>query len=321
MNEALVLGRADIERVLTAEACIAAVEEAFRAHALGKVPAPGILGMHAAGGGFHVKAAFLGAYFAAKVNANFPGNTDRPTIQGALILFDTRNGTPLAIMDSASITALRTAAATAVAAKYLARPECGTALICGCGAQAAAQLQMLLAVRTPQRVLAYDRDATRAAAFAERFKGSAVSNLAEAVRTSDIVITCTTAERYLVAREMVQPGAFVAAVGADNEHKQEIDPQLLAAAKVITDLTEQAARIGDLHHAIAAGVMSAGQVHAELGEVIAGHKSGRARPDEIIVFDSTGTGLQDVAAAAAVFEAIKKARWRGPSGSQTTTPY
>ena len=139
MNGALLLGRSDVERLLTPDACIAAVEDAFRQHALGKMPTPGILGMHAAKGGFHVKAAFLGEYFAAKINANFPGNTGLPTIQGAVVLFDATNGRPLAIMDSISITALRTAAATAVAARYLAPADCDTALVCGCGGQAAAQ--------------------------------------------------------------------------------------------------------------------------------------------------------------------------------------
>jgi ornithine cyclodeaminase/alanine dehydrogenase-like protein (mu-crystallin family) len=303
MNGALLLGRADVERLLTPDACIAAVEQAFRQHALGKVPSPGILGMHAAAGGFHVKAGFLREYFAAKINANFPGNIGLPTIQGAVLLFDATNGKPLAIMDSISITALRTAAASAVAAKYLAPEQCDTLLICGCGGQAAAQLEALLRVRKPRRILAYDRDPGRAAAF--RRGSMPARDLGEAVRSSDIVITCTTATRYFIERGMVRPGAFIAAVGADNEHKQEIDPQLLAEAKVVTDLTEQAARIGDLHHAIEAGVMSAADVHGELGEVVAGRKPGREREDEIIVFDSTGTGLQDVAAAVAVYEEAK----------------
>ncbi len=298
----LLLGRADVERLLPAGACIEAVEEAFRDHALGKVPAPGILGMHAAKGGFHVKAGFLGKYFAAKVNANFPGNTGLPTIQGAVILFDAADGRPLAIMDSISITAIRTAAATAVAAKYLAREDCETMLVCGCGGQAAAQLQALLCVRKPRRILAYDRDAGRASAFSARFGAEVADNLAEAARASDIIVTCTTATRSFITREIIRPGAFIAAVGADNENKQEIDPALLAQAKVVTDLTEQAARIGDLHHAIEAGVMSAADVHAELGEVIAGRKRARESADEIMVFDSTGTGLQDVAAAIAVYE-------------------
>lgn len=302
------LGKADVERLLTPEVCIAAVEEAFREHALGNVPAPGILGLHAPKGGFHIKAGFLEQYFAAKLNANFPGNpaVGLPTIQGAVLLFDATNGTPLAIMDSISITALRTAAASAVAAKYLARADADTALIVGCGGQAAAQLRALLSVRRPRRIFAHDRDAARAKGFAELFSLTPAHDLAEAARSSDIIVTCTTAERYFLTREMIRPGAFIAAVGADNEHKQEIDPQLLAQAKVVTDLTEQAVRIGDLHHAIDAGVMSAADVHAELGEIVAGRKPSRERPDEIIIFDSTGTGLQDVAAAVAVYRRARE---------------
>ena len=303
MNDTLLLARAEVERLLTPEACIAAVEDAFREFALGKVPAPGILGMHAADGGFHVKAGFLGGYFAAKINANFPGNTDLPTIQGAVMLFDAANGRPLAIMDSISITALRTAAASAVAAKHLARAECDTLLVCGCGGQAAYQVQALLRVRRPRRILAYDLDGARAARLAAQFDGAVAQELREAARASDIIVTCTTATRCFVTREMVRPGAFIAAVGADNEHKQEIEPALLAQAKVVTDLTGQAARIGDLHHALEAGVMSAADVHAELGEVVAGRRPGRTRDEEVIVFDSTGTGLQDVAAAIAVYKA------------------
>jgi ornithine cyclodeaminase/alanine dehydrogenase-like protein (mu-crystallin family) len=128
-----------------------------------------------------------------------------------------------------------------------------------------------------------------------------VTDLASAAAESRIVVTCTTAQRYFITREMIRPGTFIAAVGADNESKQEIDPRLLAESTVVTDLTEQACAMGDLHHAIAAGAMTREAVHAELGEVIAGHKPGRQRADETIVFDSTGTGLQDVAAAIAVY--------------------
>ena len=310
----LLLSQSDVERLLTPEACIAAVEDAFRQLALGKVPAPGILGLHASEGSFHLKAAFLTVdrpYFAAKLNANFPHNSSRhglPTIQGVVVLSDAANGVPLALMDSMSITALRTAAATAVAAKYLAPEPCEAALICGCGAQAAAQLRALVRVTPLTRVYAHDIDAARARAFADKLSGElgldmvAAPDLREAAMASRIIITCTTARRYFLEREMVRPGTFVAAVGADNEDKQEIDPQLLAHATVVTDLTAQASLIGDLHHAIAAGVMSRDAVHAELGEIVARAKRGRSRADEIIVFDSTGTGLQDVAAAVAVYQ-------------------
>ena len=134
----LLLSRRDVETLLTPDDCLAAVEDAFKRLGDGKVPPPGILGMRAGDGSFHMKAGFLTLdrpYFAAKLNANFPHNGPRhnlPTIQGVVVLCDAANGVPLAIMDSISITALRTAAATAVAVKYLAQRECDTALVCGC---------------------------------------------------------------------------------------------------------------------------------------------------------------------------------------------
>src|SRR6185503_9903695 len=306
-RETLLLSRADVERLLTPELCIAAVEDAFRQLGEDKVPPPGILGLHGEEGSFHVKAGFLAAdrpYFAAKLNANFPHNGARhglPTIQGVVLLSDATNGAPLAIMDSISITALRTAAASAVAAKHLAPESCEAMLVCGCGGQARAQLDALLRVRKPRKVLAYDQDAAKAASFAAATGAELAPDLAQAVAASRMIVTCTTARRYFITRQMVRPGTFIAAVGADSENKQEIDPQLLANATVVTDLTEQAATIGDLHHAIAAGAMTRTDVHAELAEVVAGRKRGRASADEITIFDSTGTGLQDVAAAIAVY--------------------
>jgi alanine dehydrogenase len=313
-NGTLVLSRGDVERLLTPAACIAAVQDAFARHAMGQAPAPGVLGLPAQDGGFHIKAALLDLarpYFAAKVNANFPHNGPRhalPTIQGVAMLCDAANGRPLALMDSMALTALRTAAATAVAANHLARKQCDTALICGCGGQAREHLRALLQVRRPGQILAYDAVPEKAEAFAAATENelgiavAAVTQLAPAVAQSGIVITCTTARRYFITREMVRPGTFVAGVGADNEDKQELEPALLAHAVLVTDLTAQCSAIGDLHHAIAAGAMDRAGVHAQLGEVIAGMKPGRGSDDEITVFDSTGTALQDVAAAAAVYE-------------------
>jgi len=313
VKKTLLLSRADVERFLTPEACIAAVEDAFRAYGEGKVSPPGILGMRGGEGSFHVKAGFLTAdqpYFAAKVNANFPQNGPRyglPTIRGAVILFDAANGMPLAVMDSMSVTALRTAAATAVAAKYLARERCHTLLLCGCGGQAQAQLQALLHVRSPARIYVYDQDPQKARSFAAALEAeipvdvAPVTDLPGAASASDIIVTCTTARKYFITLDMVRDGTFIAAVGADNEDKQEIEPRLMAKATVVTDFSEQAATIGDLHHAIEAGAMKREEVHAELGEVLAGRKRGRSTAEEIIIFDSTGTGLQDVAAAIAVY--------------------
>jgi alanine dehydrogenase len=310
---AFLFPRSDVERLLTPDACMAAVEDAFRQYALGKAPPPGILSLQAEDGGFHIKAALLALdqpYFAAKTNANFPHNGPRhglPTIQGVVVLCEAITGQLLAVMDSMAITALRTAAATSIAVKYLARTKSRTALICGCGAQAPAQLRALVGVRRLERVYVYDKDADKALAFAAALGTetglpiNTVSDLPHAVAESEIVITCTSARDYFVTREMVRPGTFVAGVGADNENKQELDPALLAASKLVTDLTEQCAVIGDLHHALAAGAMTRSDVHAELGEIVAGLKPARTTDEEIFVFDSSGTALQDVAAAAAVY--------------------
>ena len=155
-----------------------------------------------------------------------------------------------------------------------------------------------------QRTFAWDVDAAKAERFARemgkvmRLEITATTTIPQA----DIVVTCTSSSSPFLTPECVRPGTFIAAVGADNPHKSEIHPELLKRAKVVTDLTSQALLMGDLHHAIAARACDAAHVHAELGELIVGSKPGRIGPDEITLFDSTGVAIQDVAAAAWVYE-------------------
>ncbi len=141
-EETLLLSRAEVALLLGPAECITAVEGAFRMHAEGQSLPPGVLETLTEGGGFHIKAAGLrlpgGDYYAAKVNGNFPRNPKQfglPTIQGVVVLFDADRGRPLAILDSAELTALRTAAATGVAVKHLARPDSKVVTVCGCGVQ------------------------------------------------------------------------------------------------------------------------------------------------------------------------------------------
>ncbi|MBX3703488.1 MAG: ornithine cyclodeaminase family protein [Steroidobacteraceae bacterium] len=310
----LLLDRQDVAALLPMADCIAAVEGAFRAHAEGALPAaPGTLATPVPGGGFHVKTAVLGpapGYYAAKINANFPGNPDRsglPTVQGMIGLFDAADGRPLALLDSIEITTLRTAAASAIAARHLALPDARTLLVCGCGIQGRAHLRALLAVRRIGHVYACDRDPARVAAFIGEFAATGidiepVESAGEALPHADVAVTCTPGRQVVVREDDIRPGQFIAAVGADSEGKQELAPRVLAMARVVTDLTAQAAHMGELQHALAAGMMGIGDVHAELGELIAGQRPGRSSPEEIFVFDSTGTALQDVASAAAVYE-------------------
>jgi ornithine cyclodeaminase/alanine dehydrogenase-like protein (mu-crystallin family) len=314
VNATLIVTRSQVARLLTLDACIEAIERALRAHARGRSLPSQLLGFHTpAGGGFHLKAAgMLGrpAYFAAKLNANFGSNPRRglPRIQGVVALFDARDGRPLALLDSIELTALRTAAMTAVAARRLARADARTATICGCGLQGRVQLRALLRVRPLERVFAWDVAPAAAARFAREMSrelGIAVEparRLPAALRASVLIVTCTPARRFFVRAEDVAPGAFVAGVGADNPEKQELEPALLAKSRLVVDSLEQAATIGDLHHALAAGAMTQQDVHAELADVVAGRKPGRRSPREIFVFDSTGIALQDVAAAACTYE-------------------
>jgi len=217
------------------------------------------------------------------------------------------------VMDSIEITILRTGAATAVAARHLARPNSRTVTICGCGNQGRAQLRALRTVLPLQQVYAFDLSRDQADEFARELSQEmgiaveVVQDLAAAVGKSDVCVTCTPAKKHFLEKDYVAAGTFVAAVGADNEEKQEVDPELMASSKVVADILEQCAEIGDLHHAFSAGLMQRGDVHAELGELVAGKKPGRTSADEVTVFDSTGTALQDVAAAAMVYERASEA--------------
>ena len=319
MTETLLLTRRDVAELLPMSDCIDALEDGFRAQADGRTLPPAVMGLHAPAGGFHVKAAGLRSsrlYVAAKLNANFPGNPENnglPTIQGLVLLYDADDGRPLAVIDSSEITALRTGAATAVAAKYLARPDARRLALCGCGVQAAYQARALAAVRPIDEIRVHDRDRERARRFAAMLEAetglrvSAMDDWRAAMREAEIVVTCTPSRQPIVGKDDVMPGGFVAGVGADNPQKQEIAPSLLAKGRLVVDSLDQAASIGDLHHAIEGGALRREDVHAELWEVVAGRKPGRVSADEITIFDSTGVAIEDVAAAALVYERAVRA--------------
>ena len=310
----LLLTRQDVASLLDLDRCITAVEEAFRLLGEGKAPPPGILGFPAAGGGFDIKAAGLSLsrpWFAAKINGNFFQNRERfglPSIQGVVLLCDGENGYPLALLDSIEITIRRTGAATAVAAKYLARQDARVVTICGCGNQGRIQLEALSRVRALETAYAFDRDPERAAEFAQEMSSKlgirveAVRAPGPAVRRSDIVVTCTPSREPILGPGDVAPGTFLAAVGSDSADKQELDPAILAAAKVVADSLDQCGEIGEVHHALASGAIERSGVYAELSELAAGRKPGRVTPEEVTLFDSTGTALEDVAAAAVVYK-------------------
>jgi alanine dehydrogenase len=311
-DSTLLLSRSDVEGLLSLTECIDAVEKVFRQH--DKLPVPGILGMKTENGSLHVKTAVFTAdrnYIVAKLNTNFPQNRQRfglPTILGVILVCDAENGRALALLDSIDITIKRTAAATAVAAKYLARKDSSVATICGCGTQAGAQLRALHLVLPLKKIYAFDIDQNASSRFATELSSELkidiepTRHLPGAIQNSDVCVTCTTATKFLLHKNDVPAGTFVAAVGADDAHKQEIDPALIASAKVVADNLAQICSIGDTHHAIAEALMKKEDVYAELSEIVAGKKPGRTSDDEIIVFDSTGVAIEDAAAAAIAYE-------------------
>ena len=293
--------------------CIDAVERAFRALAAGEVLAPRITGTPLPDGGFHVKTCGVLSppLYAAKINANFPRNPTRyglPTVQGVVALFDAERGKLLALLDSGEITRLRTAAASAVAARHLAREDAHALCICGCGVQGRAHLEALSLVRQVDVAFAHDIDPDVARTFAAEMSTSLgidvrpADALAEAAGASDMIAMCTTSREVVLRRADVRDGAFIAAIGADSEDKRELDTELLAASAVVVDDLAQCAAMGELRHAVEEGVMDRAGVRADLAAVVAGKVAGRRTDDEITIFDSTGIALEDVAASAVVFE-------------------
>ncbi|MBL8672115.1 MAG: ornithine cyclodeaminase family protein [Alphaproteobacteria bacterium] len=307
----LLLSAADLRGLLTPGDCRAALAQAYAALHEDRASAGQSVGFRAAAGSFHVKAALLPgtrAVFAAKINANFPGNpaaTGRPTIQGLVLVASATDGRPLAILDSAELTALRTAAATALAATHGARPDSATALVVGCGRQAPYQVEALCAVLPLRHLLLRDIEPARAERLARllapRLRCDIVpeGGLAAAALQSDVIVAATTATAPYLTADMVRPGSFVAAIGADSAQKHEVAPGLLAASRTIVDDLEQCAAGGDLAHAIRAGAMQPGAVIADLAALAAGAARARLADSDIVVFDSTGSGVQDVAVAAA----------------------
>jgi ornithine cyclodeaminase/alanine dehydrogenase-like protein (mu-crystallin family) len=313
-SQSLLIDRATVSGLMRPADYLVAVKSAFLAGHRNEAHAPAPMHIQAIGGGFHAKGAFFVAerkVVVVKLNGNFPGNPVRcglPTIQGAILLCDGDDGRLLAILDSIEITLRRTAAASALAAQFLARPDATTLAILGCGEQASAQVEALAEVLPLRRVLTWDMDQAKAEAICATHQGrtrlawSVASKLGDATRTADVIVTCTTAQHPFLLPEHVAPGTFVAAIGADSPIKSEIAPELMTSATVVVDSLEQCLHMGDLRNAIAAGAMTADDVHADLGAVVAGDAAGRQRPDELCIFDSTGSALQDAASALLTYE-------------------
>ncbi|MCM3694117.1 cyclodeaminase [Neobacillus niacini] len=254
--------------------------------------------------------------FAIKISSGFFNNYQLglPTGNGMMILISTQTGVPEAILlDNGYLTDVRTAAAGAVAAAYLSKKSIETVGIIGAGSQAKYQLRALNIVRKFNKVLVYARSLERSQTFAEEMTAElgieviAVGSAEEVVRNSDTVITTTPAKEPIIKADWLHPGLHITAMGSDAEHKQELEPEVLAKVDILVcDTKAQCARLGELHHALTAGVLTEESQVVELGDLTSLKVVGRVNEEQITVCDLTGTGVQDTAIALFAYQEMIK---------------
>ena len=247
-----------------------------------------------------------------KAGGYFPGNAARGIInhQSTVFLFDPETGVLQAAVGGNLLTALRTAAASAVSIDRLARKGAKVLGIVGAGHQAAFQLRAAARVRRFERVIAWNlhpemlpRLGAVAAELGLPFEAVPLQRMREA----EVIVTITSAPAFSLARDHVSPGTHLACMGTDTIGKQEVEPALLTAARVFTDEVAQSVTLGEAQHAVAQGLLDPAAI-TPLGAVLTGAAKGRLSDDEVTLFDGTGVGLQDIAVAARV---VALARERG----------
>ena len=321
MVDIAILTEKDLRQAVGLDAqAIAVVEEAFRLLATAKVVMPPILSMEIeeAHGEVDVKTAYLPGFdnFAIKVSPGFFDNPKigLPSLNGLMILFSAKTGLVSALLlDNGYLTDIRTAAAGAVAAKYLAPKTVDTAAVLGTGVQARLQIIAAHLVRPFKRVLVWGRDEAKAETCAQdiakalKIKAEATTDAAHAVGEAQLVVTTTPTKTPILRAEWLHKGLHITAMGSDQAGKNEIDPRAIAAADLyVCDRVPQAAALGELRAARAAKLMTAG-TPPELGQVVAGIHPGRTSESAITICDLTGTGAQDTAIASHAFALARKA--------------
>jgi ornithine cyclodeaminase len=312
MSSMTILTEKELRTIVTLDLdAVACVESAFRALATLPVAMPPILRLdiHEHRGEVDVKSAYVPGIdgFAVKISSGFFDNPKLglPSGGGMMVLLSARTGVVEALLlDNGYLTDIRTAAAGAVAAKHLSRPDSSVAAIFGAGVQAGLQLEALMLVRPIAEARIWARDAVKAETTAGALREKlgilvrAESDPAKAVAGADIIVTTTPSTEPLIKAGFVSAGQHITAMGSDAEHKNEIAPAILRMADLyVADSAKQTRRLGELHHAIASGVMGADAEVTELGQIIAGDKHGRRSASEITIADLTGTGVQDTAIA------------------------
>jgi ectoine utilization protein EutC len=312
MPRITILTEAELRRIVPLDLeAVACIEQAFVALATEAVVMPPILRLDIPqhNGEVDVKTAYVPGLdsFAIKVSPGFFDNPKigLPSVNGLMVLLSARTGLVDALLlDNGYLTDVRTAAAGAVAAKHIARPDSQVAAVFGAGVQACLQLKALMLVRPIREARIWARRPDRADALASQLRTElGIDVRAEqrpegAVAGADVIVTTTPAVEPVLSAAWLTPGQHVTAMGSDAEHKNELEPAVLTRADVyVADSLAQVRRLGELHHAIQAGAIAADAQFSELGAVIAGRVPGRTSRSAISVCDLTGTGVQDTAIA------------------------
>jgi len=297
----------DVKQLLKMEDTLKLVETAFKEKGLKRVQMPPkpYLYFVKYNGDLRIMPSYLEGLDEAgiklvNVHPNNPQKYGLPTILATILLFDPKNGVPVCIMDGTWITAMRTAAATGIATKYLARKDAKIVGMIGAGYQAPFQLEALREVMDVELVKIYARRKERVEKFAEEMGTKlgldieAMDTAEAAVRGSDILVTITTAREPVVKDKWVVEGMHINGIGADAPGKQELEPKILKRAKIIIDDWEQACHSGEVNVPLARGEITREDIYGELGEIVAGLRPGRISDDEITIFDSTGLSIHDV---------------------------
>ena len=309
--ETLLLSRSDVERILDMKTCMEAVEHAFELHGKGMTQMPAKIYLTFEKGDLRAMPAYIEGHAGIKWVNSHPDNRKKglPTVMAVLIYNDPETGFPLAVMDATHLTNLRTGAAGGIAGKYLARRDSRVIGFIGCGMQAETQFMALKEVFDIEKALCYDISGRNAKKFAEMVRRAGIDAKitdAEGACRCDILVTTTPSRKPVVKAEWIQEGVHVNAIGADAPGKQELDPEILKKAKIVVDDYQQAIHSGEVNVPISEGIITPEGIHASIGEIIAGMKSGRESDDEITIFDSTGLAIQDIATARVVFEKAVK---------------
>ncbi len=314
--QVLFLGQHDIARLLSIGECIDVMSDAMAALTLGEVHQPlrQIVRPPGAKGLLGLMPAYIGGaepVYGAKTGGFFPDNSaiGLDPHQGCVLLFSGDTGALMAVMSASEITGIRTAAMTGLATRLLARPEASRLALIGCGHQAHRQLQAVAAVRSLRsvKVVARRPESARAFVAAEQpvcgFSLEAVDTVEAAVRDADIVVTLTNAREPVLRREWIAPGVHINAVGSSTPSHCEIDAALMGHASLFVDRRESTLNeSGDYLNAARAGSVTPESLLAEIGELIVGKHPGRANAEEVTLFKSLGTALEDVATARVLYQ-------------------